>query len=57
MLGDAPISADSGEALGEQLRRRGRAILRRSLHLRHLDAGSCNACDWEITATTNAIPA
>jgi Ni,Fe-hydrogenase III small subunit/formate hydrogenlyase subunit 6/NADH:ubiquinone oxidoreductase subunit I len=21
-----------------------------SLHLRHLDSGSCNACDWELTA-------
>jgi Ni,Fe-hydrogenase III small subunit len=21
-----------------------------SLHLRHLDTGSCNACDWELTA-------
>ncbi len=21
-----------------------------SLHLRHLDAGSCNACDWELNA-------
>lgn len=27
--------------------------LGRSLHLRHLDAGSCNACDWELTALLN----
>ena len=25
-------------------------VLGRSLHLRHLDAGSCNACDWELVA-------
>ncbi len=25
-------------------------LLRRSLQVRHLDAGSCNGCDWEIQA-------
>ena len=30
-------------------------ILGRSLHLRHLDAGSCNACDWELTALLNPV--
>ena len=28
-------------------------VLGRSLNLRHLDAGSCNACDWELTALLN----
>ncbi len=37
------------------LARRARAVLGRSLHVRHLDAGSCNGCDWEINATTNAV--
>jgi Ni,Fe-hydrogenase III small subunit len=55
MLGATPLSTASVEELGEQLNRRSQSILHRSLHLRHLDAGSCNACDWEITATTNAI--
>lgn len=32
-----------------------RSILKRSLHIRHVDAGSCNACDWEMTALTNPI--
>jgi len=32
----------------EALRRLGR-----SLHVRHLDAGSCNGCDWEIAALLN----
>lgn len=31
------------------------AVLGRSLHLRHLDAGSCNACDWELTALLNPV--
>lgn len=32
-----------------------RSVLGRSLHLRHLDAGSCNACDWELTALLNPV--
>jgi Ni,Fe-hydrogenase III small subunit/NAD-dependent dihydropyrimidine dehydrogenase PreA subunit len=36
-------------------RARGRILgaLGRSLHVRHLDAGSCNGCDWEIAALLN----
>jgi Ni,Fe-hydrogenase III small subunit len=30
-------------------------VLGRSLHLRHLDAGSCNACDWELGALLNPV--
>lgn len=30
-------------------------IFSRSLHIRHVDSGSCNACDWEMTAMTNPI--
>ncbi len=26
-----------------------------SLHIRHLDSGSCNACDWELTALLNPV--
>jgi Ni,Fe-hydrogenase III small subunit len=32
-----------------------RKTLGRSLHLRHLDAGSCNGCDWELTALLNPV--
>lgn len=35
---------------GGQLRQRVAAMFGRSLHVRHLDAGSCNACDFEMTA-------
>lgn len=31
------------------------AKLGRSLHVRHLDAGSCNACDFEMGALSNPI--
>ncbi len=49
-----PDLIQAGE-LGARGRRR-RSIaraLRRSLHIRHLDAGSCNGCDWEIAALLN----
>ncbi|HLF78314.1 MAG TPA: NADH-quinone oxidoreductase subunit B family protein [Dehalococcoidia bacterium] len=29
--------------------------LGRSLHIRHLDSGSCNACDWELVALLNPV--
>ncbi|MDO8506924.1 MAG: NADH-quinone oxidoreductase subunit NuoB [Candidatus Limnocylindria bacterium] len=40
---------------GDDLASRARKVLGRSLQVRHLDAGSCNGCDWEINATTNAV--
>ena len=43
--------APSGEAVAAQIRR----TLGRSLALRHLDSGSCNACDWELTALLNPV--
>ena len=30
-------------------------IYSRSVHIRHLDAGSCNACDWEMAALTGPV--
>lgn len=41
------------EALDAELRRRIGRRLGRSLHVRHLGAGSCNGCDWEIAALLN----
>ena len=32
-----------------------RKILGRSLHIRHVDTGSCNGCDFEMNALTNPI--
>jgi Ni,Fe-hydrogenase III small subunit/Pyruvate/2-oxoacid:ferredoxin oxidoreductase delta subunit len=46
-----PSLATLGQALAATAHR----VLGRSLHVRHLDAGSCNGCDWEINATTNAV--
>jgi Ni,Fe-hydrogenase III small subunit/Fe-S-cluster-containing hydrogenase component 2 len=38
-----------------RLRERIRGQLGRSLHVRQVDAGSCNACELEIAATTNPV--
>lgn len=58
-LGTMPTGTRSAraevEALGHQIEARIKRLFQRSLHIRHLDAGSCNGCDWEITAITNAI--
>jgi Ni,Fe-hydrogenase III small subunit/formate hydrogenlyase subunit 6/NADH:ubiquinone oxidoreductase subunit I len=43
------------EASAARLRERIRGRLGRSLHVRHVDAGSCNGCELEIAATTNPI--
>lgn len=41
--------------LGERLRLRIKEVLGSSLHIRHLDSGSCNGCDFELSALTNPI--
>ena len=51
---ESRIAAPAATAgLPERVASRIRRTLRRSLHLRHLDSGSCNACDWELTALLN----
>jgi Ni,Fe-hydrogenase III small subunit/NAD-dependent dihydropyrimidine dehydrogenase PreA subunit len=47
--------SDSIEALGKEAQRRISRLFGRSLHIREVDAGSCNACEWEITALTNPV--
>ena len=47
-----------GASLAEsaaRLRERIRGRLGRSLHVRQVDAGSCNGCELEIAATTNPL--
>jgi len=43
----------SANAAGDELQAWIARHLGRSLHVRHLDAGSCNGCDWEINALLN----
>jgi Ni,Fe-hydrogenase III small subunit/Pyruvate/2-oxoacid:ferredoxin oxidoreductase delta subunit len=50
------IEVQPGPGPGEsaaRLRERIRSRLGRSLHVRQVDAGSCNGCELEISATTN----
>ncbi len=42
---------DAGSILKAEIKR----IFGRSLHIRHLDVGSCNACDFEMSALSNPI--
>jgi Ni,Fe-hydrogenase III small subunit/formate hydrogenlyase subunit 6/NADH:ubiquinone oxidoreductase subunit I len=52
------VEAQAGPGLGEvaaRLRDRIRGRLGRSLHVRQVDAGSCNGCELEITAATNPV--
>ena len=49
---DARPTVDESAA---QLRERIQGQLGRSLHVRQVDAGSCNGCELEIAATTNPV--
>jgi NADH-quinone oxidoreductase B subunit len=50
-----PAQAQSVEALGRKLDARVRKAFGRSLAVREVDAGSCNACEVEVNALTNAV--
>jgi len=41
--------------LGQKLHDKVKKICRDSLHIRYVDAGACNACDFEINALPNPI--
>ncbi len=45
--------AMTDERAARQLTSTIRRRLRTSLHIRHLDSGSCNGCDWELSALLN----
>jgi len=50
------VQAGAGlEESAARLRDRIRGRLGRSLHIRQVDAGSCNGCELEIAATTNPL--
>jgi len=51
--GMAADTASTLEDSATRLRERIRGRLGRSLHVRQVDAGSCNGCELEIAATTN----
>ncbi len=43
------------EIMGQSLNDRIKNIFNRSLHIREVDAGSCNACEVEATALSNPV--
>jgi Ni,Fe-hydrogenase III small subunit/formate hydrogenlyase subunit 6/NADH:ubiquinone oxidoreductase subunit I len=45
----------SMEDVGSQLKKSIHKLLGRSLHIREVDAGSCNGCEVEITALNNPV--
>ena len=45
------LEAETGEAIAKKIR----SVLGRSLAIRHVDAGSCNACDFEMSALSNPV--
>jgi Ni,Fe-hydrogenase III small subunit len=52
---DGFIGSPEDAAMIVALQNRIDAIFRRSLRIRQVDAGSCNACEWECTALTNPV--
>jgi Ni,Fe-hydrogenase III small subunit/ferredoxin len=55
VLSAATGSAEPSPDPGRQLSARIRRILARSLHIRHMDAGSDNSTDWELNALLNPV--
>jgi Ni,Fe-hydrogenase III small subunit len=49
------IRKDAVEIVGKDLDRKIRALSRRSIHIREVDSGSCNAPELEINALNNPI--
>ncbi len=53
--GQSAENATSAEILGASVREAVYKLFGRSLHIREVDAGSCNGCEVEITALSNPI--
>lgn len=51
----SPSQGPSVEALGQQIKERAAKILGRSLHIREVDAGSCNGCEIEIVGLNSPV--
>jgi Ni,Fe-hydrogenase III small subunit/Pyruvate/2-oxoacid:ferredoxin oxidoreductase delta subunit len=52
---ETPPANEAVEAIGIALKMKARKLLGRSLHIREVDAGSCNACEVEIAALNNPV--
>ncbi len=45
------LASSGGKSWLERMKR----VLGKSVHIRHVDSGSCNGCDWEMTHLLNSI--
>ena len=52
---NAHLKGQLAESDGNQLAAKIRSVLGRSLAIRHVDVGSCNACDFEMSALLNPV--
>jgi Ni,Fe-hydrogenase III small subunit/formate hydrogenlyase subunit 6/NADH:ubiquinone oxidoreductase subunit I len=55
LLAEPPSPTESVEEIGIALKKKVRKLFGRSLHIREVDAGSCNGCEVEITALSNPV--
>jgi formate hydrogenlyase subunit 7 len=53
VVGSAAVNEATVISAAQHLRDRTYALFGRSLHIRHVDAGSCNGCESELHALTN----
>jgi Ni,Fe-hydrogenase III small subunit/formate hydrogenlyase subunit 6/NADH:ubiquinone oxidoreductase subunit I len=55
IVADAASDRQSIEEIGARVKARALELFGRSLHIREVDAGSCNGCEIEITALNNPV--
>ncbi len=53
--GPSPAQRESPDAIGRQIQESAARMFGRSLHIREVDAGSCNGCEIEITGLTGPV--
>ena len=53
--GPSPARGESFETLGLELKERAAKMFGRSLHIRQVDAGSCNGCEIEIAGLNSPV--
>ncbi|MGA9118893.1 MAG: NADH-quinone oxidoreductase subunit NuoB [Bacteroidota bacterium] len=55
LLTETTVAVESLESIGQTLKEKTATLFGRSLHIREVDAGSCNGCEVEITALNNPV--